>query len=298
MNCKRCGNPLAPGSVFCPNCGTKNEPVANPYPNPAPTRAAAPTPAAPTYAAPTPAAPTAAAPTYAAPAYPGYAAPAPKKSKKKLFLIIGAAVACVAVIALVLILVLGGGTPGTPETPKASKTPGQAAEQLANAMEKGDIEAACRVAGVDYRKYVEKTVTEWFEDYYDEDIDDLRDAITAYYGVKKEWKNRAKNINSLNDAITFMADYWKAQWAERAEDDYFKFNIKDLRNADIDELTGSDRKKVIKNLKSWYEDDEDCLLFDLDDIDEVYHCGIDGYTRYIVKTSKGCFFISFIGYIF
>ena len=136
------------------------------------------------------------------------------------------------------------------------------------------------------------------EEGFDEDIDDFRDALVEYYGDTKEWKNRAKNINSLNDAISFMVDYGKAQFAEKAEDDDFEAYIDDLRDADIEEVTGSDKKTVIKNLKSRYEDYEDSLLFDLDDIDEVYSCEIDGYTRYIVKTSKGCFIVSFMGYVF
>lgn len=312
MMCPKCGTQLSDDARFCNICGSpveaanpwqtandlgdsEPEPQENPYaysqnsyaPNPDPQDSYAPSPYP--------------QDSYAPNSYSAEGA-APKKSKKKLWFILGGAVVLAAVVAVVLILVLGGSTPTS------------VVEDYLESNLSGDFVAGAECMGLDYKEYmrilyedddIDDLVDSWLEerDWYDGDCR-LEYECDEWDLDYSKWEKKLKKAKDIDDYIDFDIDFSKAQQEAYVDKYELSYEIKSIKE---EELTSRhDVKAAERAVEDWFDEHdylEDALLFDEDDINGYYlvtgKCSFENdgekdterFSMLVVDTSEGCFII-------
>lgn len=260
MFCSKCGAEMKPTDAFCLKCGTENRPAApaQPFrgtipasPNPAqPAQNPAPAAAYPAQNAASPAPNSAyrAAPAYPNPApVPGYstypAAPAEKKKKKALPIILSAAV-----LALILTAILIGRCFG----PKAAARrfmraySTMRAKKIVNLLPKDMIEKIEDYKDVDIDDYIDELEDE-LEDFDDELKDEFGDNYRISFKILDTEKIDGKDFRNLKEECE---DYYGLDedriTAAKTVYGLLKFKGSEGREYETNELT------VVKYKGKWY----------------------------------------------
>ncbi len=252
MFCPNCGTQLEDGSVFCGSCGARMNAAEQPQPQ---------QPQQPQYEQPQYQQPQYQQPQYQQPQYqqPVYAQ-APKKSKKPLFIAIGA-VAIVAIVAVVLVLVLGGG----------NNNSAKGAVQLYLDVMTGDVS--------NIESMAPKAVWEYLEDEYDVSVKDMKEEIKEYSAQMKEYG--VKYSFDIGDSEKLDKDLVEAI-ADCLEDEY------GIDADTVKEIVEHEVEMTVKYGDEKYEDDETIAVINIDGkwyaIDYYDYGDGDVYADFIINS--------------
>ena len=289
MFCKICGNELADGVRFCPNCGTPAPVPAAPHPAPQPQ----------------------------AQAYGGYSnAPVqqpPQKTKKKLLIAVIAVAVCICLTVGAYFLFSGGKSKNYPQTPR------EAVARYIDAVRNKDVEEYYLVHGIDLEASVRKQLRMALHEYYDNDYAKLReglkeiadDVLFEYSKKKEEWDARCNRVFSLEDAVAVVMDIQRVHYRETIGDYVLsaaEMAARSVNSFNIYEMDGLDKADAMYNLKESFSRIQEpsrpeqafVTEFELNDIEALYDCLLFGFSqeRLIIQTKKGCFMGGEIRYIY